>query len=257
MIKRNQLEKYLHNLLNVDTFKDFTSNGLQIEGSNKIRSIMVATSASFNVIQKINFSKIDALLVHHGFFWKNENTQLTNGYKKKVKILFDNDINLFAYHLPLDAHKKYGNNYPVLKYLNCKKIENMADIGYIGTLKNPVLQKKFFQKLDSLYSNKGTHIANYDSKKKIRKIAIVSGGGQSYLNNVIEYNRLIHPKKRIDAFITGEGTEWVTSLCKENDLCYSAMGHNKSEEIGVQLLGKHLAKKFNLKYNFIKDNNPF
>jgi dinuclear metal center YbgI/SA1388 family protein len=246
MIKRKNLEIYLNKLMRIEQFEDYTPNGLQIEGKKEIHSILSSPSVSSTIIEYAVENKFDAILVHHGFFWKNNINVITGVFREKVKMLLDNDINLFAYHLPLDFLIKYGNNEPVLKFLGVLKTIPLRQTGYIGVLKKEISCEDFFIKLNKFYSTSGVHIPR---RGKIKTVGIVSGGGTSFFPEALS--------KKIDAFISGEGTEWVYQLCQDNNVAYSAMGHYKSECIGPRLLGEHLKNKFKLNHMFIEENNPF
>ena len=164
-------------------------------------------------------------------------------------------MNIFAYHLPLDALPLYGNNEPVLTSLGCENIELFEEIGFMGFYPEPLTASSYIESINRYYDFEATHIIPGD-KTEIKGIAVVSGDGTSFFRKAITHNRL-NPVKKIDAFITGESTEWIYSLAKENSIAYSAIGHNRSEEVGPALLGRHLAEKFKLEFSFIKEDNPF
>lgn len=247
MVKLAELVSYLDNLTGASEFEDYAPNGLQVEGSETVKRIVSATSATRNIVEYAAQTAADAILVHHGWFWKSDRLPLTGAFKERVKILFDHDISLIGYHLPLDALPRYGNNEPVLCDFNCSEIELYEGIGYSGLLPEQIQFESFSQQLDDYYHIKGTHL---QGTRPVRKVAIVSGGGQSFFRKAIE-------RGDIDAFITGEGTEWVYSLVLDSGVSFSAMGHYQSEEIGPRLLGEHLAEKYKLDVEFKRDFNPF
>lgn len=255
MVKRQDLLTYLNKLLEPENYKDIVPNGCQIEGKHSIQKIAFATSATTYVIEQAYHLNVDALFVHHGFFWPNEPVEITSNKKRKISLLLEKDISLFAYHLPLDALKDFGNNHPVLKELQCNDIIKFSDIGFCGSLPSPQITEEWFQDLDRYYSKQGIHI-NPSQKKTIQRICIISGNGTSYLTKIIQYNQEFSDQK-IDAFVTGEGTEWTYGMCHDNSIAYSAMGHYQTEEVGVQQMAQLLKKKFSIETFFIKENNPF
>ena len=258
MVIRKDILNFLDNKMQTELFQDFVPNGLQIEGISHIKRMAFATSATTNVIQKAVTWKADALFVHHGFFWRNEPLVITGAKKKKIQLLIENNINLIAYHLPLDALAYYGNNYPVLVSLGCKNIERFEDIGYIGTLLKPILVESFFQQVDSIYNTRNSSIHINPAKIcNVNKICVVSGNGVSYFPKLVEYNANISSKEKVQAFISGEGTEWVYEMAYDNQMVYSAVGHNISEEIGPNNIKLLLEEEFSLQTIFIKEKNPF
>ncbi|MDH5718217.1 MAG: Nif3-like dinuclear metal center hexameric protein [Spirochaetia bacterium] len=248
MIQRIKLETYLNKILEIEKFQDYTVNGIQIEGSSEINKIITCVSISQNIIEQAVYKKANAIIAHHGFFWKNDPPQITGIFKNKLNLLFKNNINLFAYHLPLDASIKWGNNFPILKKLRAVPKENISNIGYTGILKHPVTYEEFFNTIGKIYKTKGVHIKP-QNKKIVKKVGVIAGRAVDFFRESILLN--------IDAFVTGEGTEWIYSMALENEISFSAMGHNKSEEIGIKLLSEHLQKKFKINTEFIAEDNPF
>lgn len=259
MVSRYDLETYLDDLMHPEQFEDYAPNGLQVEGKMEIRKLALATSATLNVVNEAIARKADGLLVHHGWLWKNQDPRITGPMKMRLELLLNNEINLFAYHLPMDALENMGNNHPVLVDLDAQEIELFSEIGYRGHLNDPMAPEDFFDWLDDYYSTTGTHIKpqNLDS---IQNVVVVSGAGQSFFRTAIAQNEsaAVAGKGRfVDAFVTGEGTEWVYPLSIEHNVAYSAMGHYSSEEIGPRLLATHLSERFDLETFFITEENPF
>ncbi|MGL1956764.1 MAG: Nif3-like dinuclear metal center hexameric protein [Colwellia sp.] len=249
---RNDLEQYLATLLQPEKIKDYTPNGLQIQGCEQINKIVTGVSATQALIDRAIAEKADTLLVHHGYFWKNE-TGVIRGMKyKRIKTLLAHDINLFAYHLPLDIHPLLGNN---------AQLAHLFNIDVIGPLEfgNPVsvaMQGVFRQNitgdaLATLISNKLSreclHIAP-PSNKVIKTVAWCSGGGQSFIELAAEQG--------IDAFISGEVSEQTTHIAKEMDIHFFGAGHHATERYGVKALGEHIAKEQGIEVLFIDINNP-
>jgi len=240
------LEKYLNDLMCIHEFDDYAPNGLQIEGAENISSLIISPSISLKVIEKAIKTGAQGILVHHGMFWKNEPRIISGPYKQRLKLLLMENLNLYAYHLPLDKLPDYGNNAPVLKDLGMMDIKSFANIGYSGKFESPVECDNFFKILNQYYETAGIHLPK---NGKIQNVAIVSGNGVYCLQSAIDQG--------FDAFITGEGSEWVYNMAIENNLAFSAMGHYKSECIGVKLIGKHIEEKFNINTEFFMEKNPF
>jgi dinuclear metal center YbgI/SA1388 family protein len=244
MIDNKTLEKYLNKYLNVANFSDYCPNGLQIEGKSQIRKIITGVSANQDLIDRAIDENADALLVHHGFFWKGENQAITGIKKNRIKALLAHDINLFAYHLPLDAHPLVGNNAQLAQRFN---IQNPRPIGdtlvwqgevdlSLGAL-NQIIEKSL---------NRPPLVFGADDTI-IKKISWCSGSAQTYIQHAIEAGA--------EVFITGEISEQIPAIAKENNIAYIAAGHHATERYGVQALGQHLAQKFELDYQFIEVDN--
>lgn len=248
MIARNKLDHYLKTLLQPENFQDYAPNGLQVEGCEKITRLAVSPSISTRVISEAIAGDAEAILVHHGLYWNNTSACAVGPMKKRLKLLLENDISLFAYHLPLDFSPEYGNNRPVLELLNLSEIESFKEIGYIGKTPAPWSQNDFFNQIEKLYNSPGTHIFP-ENEQEINRVAIVSGGGASYFQAAIDAGA--------DAFITGEGTEWAYHMARENEVTFSAMGHYTTEMVGPRLIGEHLKERFDLEVTIVEEKNPF
>ncbi|BAS67202.1 Nif3-like dinuclear metal center hexameric protein [Bathymodiolus septemdierum thioautotrophic gill symbiont] len=244
MVNNKTLSEYCHAYLNVDAFKDYSPNGLQVEGRSDIQTIISGVSANQDLIDRAIDEKTDALFVHHGFFWKGEDQRITGIKKNRIKALLDNNINLFGYHLPLDAHTEVGNNFQLAERFG---IKNPTPIGDTLVWKGEVdttlgaLSKTIEQAL----SRKPLIFGNED--KPLKTIAWCSGGAQNYMDHAIDINA--------DCFITGEVSEQNPAIAKENNIAFIAAGHHATERYGVQALCQHLSEKFNLKHQFIDIDN--
>lgn len=246
MINCTDLITYCNELLATDTFKDYCPNGLQIEGKGKIRRIISGVTASQALIDAAIESQADLLLVHHGFFWKGEKTVLTGIKQRRIKALLSHDINLVAYHLPLDAHKKLGNNVLLAEKLDISVEQYFAgnDIALAGRIK-PQSGVEFGRHIAAVLQRVPLHI---DAKREITRVALCTGAAQSYIEQAIELG--------VDAFISGEVSENTWHIAKENNIHYFSAGHHATERYGVQALGKHLAEYFALEHEFIDIVNP-
>lgn len=248
-----ELINYLDEELEVSTIDDFCPNGLQLEGINQpVESIATAVSASLATIEKAVELKPQVLIVHHGLFWKKDSYRIAGIKKEKLLKLLDQGITLLAYHLPLDCHKEWGNNWKAAKDMGWKDLQGFgpkcgnSHIGVVGTLDNlPV--DDFQKKLEQFYQHPA-HCA-LGGPKTIKKAALISGGAHREIHKAIN--------AEVDAFITGSFDEPIWHIAFEEKINFFAMGHSHTETIGPKALGQHLAEKFNLKHQFIDIENPF
>jgi len=251
MTQRIELEDYLRNYLQVDAFQDYAPNGLQVEGKTKIHRICTAVTASHEVIQKACANKTDALLVHHGYFWKGEDPTLRGMKRARIADLLTHDINLLAYHLPIDCHKIIGNNACIAKRLNLKKLKSYPagktpDLLWTGELAQPLSMDAFSSQLATAFERAPQCISGSD--KHIKRVAFCSGAAQDFIEEAAALG--------VDAYISGEISERTYYQAKELGVHYFACGHHATERDGIHALGKHLAEKFGLEHMFIDSDNP-
>jgi dinuclear metal center YbgI/SA1388 family protein len=251
MVMLSDLTLYLNQLLRPDLFKDYCPNGLQIEGRPQVLTLISGVTANQALIDAAIDSKADAILVHHGFFWKNEETCLVGMKYRRIRSLLVNDISLLAYHLPLDAHLLYGNNIQLghllgLEFLKTFPIEPGLELGFIGHLKRPLSGECLADLIAEKLSRRPLHIQN--TSRLIKTVAWCSGAGQDYMLNAIA--------QQADAYLTGEASERTFHIARENPIHFYAAGHHATEKYGVIALGNHLRDKFNLKHYFIDIDNP-
>ena len=249
---RNELEQVLNKLLTPELIKDFCPNGLQIEGSEHINKIVTGVTASQALIDQAIEQKADAILVHHGYFWKNESYVIKGMKYQRIKALMDHNINLFAYHLPLDVHEELGNNAQLAQLLGIDvkgplEIGNPFSVAIHGELSEAVSGQDFCQRISDKLNRQCLHISP-DSNKVIRKVAWCTGGGQGYIELAAEQG--------FDAFISGEASEQTTHVAKEMDIHFFAAGHHATERYGVKALGEYLAKTQGVHVEFIDIDNP-
>lgn len=246
--QRKELENYTNQFLEVERFQDYCPNGLQVQGKNSISKLVTGVTASFALIEKAIEAKADAIMVHHGWFWKNDDSPIVGQLHRRLKLLMDNDISLFAYHLPLDAHPKVGNNAQLAKIAGWKhvgqsSIKNLVSLGQPTTIQT---LEKFALNLGKSLGREPLVIG--EKNKKIKKIAWCTGAAQSYIEVAIE--------EGVDVFISGEISEPTFHLAQESDVAYIAAGHHATEKYGVAALGEHLTKKFGITHQFIDIPNP-
>lgn len=251
MINRTELSRYIDNLLNCGQFKDYAPNGLQVEGKEQILSICTAVTASDEVISGAVKCQADALLVHHGYFWRGEEAVITGIKKQRVSKLLTSNLNLLAYHLPLDCHLELGNNACIGKLLGIDSPESHQVAGvdnllWSGVLSKPMSGKQFTLFLDDKFNRVPLHIG--DEHRLISSIAWCTGAAQDYIEDAFQLG--------VDAYLSGEVSERTYYQAKELGIEYFSCGHHATERYGIQALGNHLAAKFGLKHVFIDSNNP-
>jgi dinuclear metal center YbgI/SA1388 family protein len=244
MVNNKVLEKYINEYLNIAKFDDYCPNGLQIEGKANISRVVSGVSANQDLIDQAIDEKTDALLVHHGFFWKGEVQTLTGIKKNRIKALLEHDINLFAYHLPLDAHPIVGNNAQLAQLFNIKNPHPVGDT-LVWQGESHVTLAELCDIIEQETTRSTLSFGNQD--RKMSKVAWCSGGAQNYIKHAIDI--------KADCFITGEVSEQIPAIAKENDIAFISAGHHATERYGVQALGKHLSQKYSLDYQYIDVDN--
>ena len=240
----------LNEYLEADSISDYCPNGLQVEGRPHIRRIISGVTASQALIDAAIERKADAILVHHGYFWKGENPVLTGMKQRRIKSLLQHDINLIAYHLPLDIHPEVGNNVQLARRLGLAitgplQAGNPRSVGLIGELAEPLSSADFAACIDQALQRTPMVI---DAGKPVRTVAWCTGGAQSYMQHAIDAG--------VDAFITGEISEHSTHSALENGISYFAAGHHATERYGVQALGEWLVKQFGIEHEYVECPNP-
>lgn len=250
MILRQDLVSYLDRLLACSQFNDYAPNGLQIEGKEAILTLATAVTASKSVIQEASAKQVDALFVHHGFFWHGENPTIIGMKRARIANLLAYNINLFAYHLPLDCHIDLGNNACLgqvlgLQAIRQHRVQNTPNLLWSGAFELDKTSGELLALMTNQLMHKPIHIAGND--KSIKTIAWCSGAAQD----------LIEEAKNIgvDAYLSGEVSERTFYQAKELGIHYFACGHHATERYGIQALGNHLAKQFNLTHQFIDSEN--
>ena len=244
----NELRDYNASLLQTGSFKDYCPNGLQVEGRAEVRRIATAVTASQFVLDAAIVWGADAILVHHGYLWRNEDATITGIKKRRIAELLRNDVSLLAYHLPLDAHPELGNNAQLGKLLELDIQGRFGeqDIACLGELSFPQALAQFAAWIGGRLQRVPQVIG--DSARDIKKVAWCSGGAQGYFEAAIAQGA--------DAYITGEISEQSFHLAQESGVAFIAAGHHATERLGVKALGEHLAARFGLEHRFFDQDNP-
>lgn len=258
VISRDDLSEYLFDYLGLAKIKDYCPNGLQVEGRPQIKKIITGVTASLALIERAIEEKADAILVHHGWFWKNDDARVVGQLHDRLKLIMAHDINLFAYHLPLDVHPQLGNNAQLAKMMGWgvskpTKKSPLATLGVMDGLiwegKPAISQKTLGQLARSLASRLGRDpLVVGDLNKPIKRIAWCTGGAQNYIKEA--------SLMKVDAYISGEISESTFHSANEMGVAYIAAGHHATERYGIQALGQHLQKTFRIKHQFIDLPNP-
>lgn len=250
MLELNQLVQLLDNYLDSAAIADYCPNGLQVQGRNQVTRIISGVTASQALIEAAIDCQADAILVHHGYFWKGENPVITGMKQRRIKALLQHDISLLAYHLPLDIHPVVGNNAQLAEKLGLRitgplQAGNPKSVGLVGELPQAMDSARFAQHIEQALDRTPMVI---DAGKPIRTVGWCTGGAQSYIDYAIA--------EGVDAFVTGEISEHSTHSALENGLSYFAAGHHATERYGVQALGNWLAAEHGLEHQFIDCPNP-
>jgi len=248
IMHQNMLENYLNGLLNVEQFRDYCPNGLQVEGRASIETLVSGVTASQALIDAALELKADAVIVHHGYFWRGEDACLRGIKHKRIATLIRHDINLYAYHLPLDAHPELGNNTLLGKKLGIIEEGRFGEqnIAAYGRFPEPVALNMLDNLLNSAFDRKPLIIGNL--LKPVQRIAWCTGAAQGYFEEAIRLG--------VDAFITGEISEQNVHTARESGTAFISAGHHATERYGIQALGEHIAQQFGIAHYFIDVENP-
>ena len=251
MLTNIELEQILDTKLNAKQISDYAPNGLQVEGRKQIQKIVTGVTATLPLIEKAIELNADAILVHHGYFWKSETPCIRGMKGKRIKTLLVNDINLYGYHLPLDVHPELGNNAKLAQLLGISDLQPLENsstsIPVWGTLKEPVTAEEFAQRIEQVLQRKPL-ICTENGPHLIRKIGICTGGGQGYID--------LAAAQGCDAFITGEVSEQTIHSAREQGIHFFAAGHHATERYGIKALGEWLAAEYGLDVEFKDIDNP-
>ena len=247
-MKIDALNNYLNTLLQPERFSDYCPNGLQVEGKPAIYKIVTGVTASMALLQAAVQANADAVLVHHGYFWRGEAQTITGIKKRRIQFLLQHELNLFAYHLPLDMHAELGNNVMLAKQLGLH-VSGWAgekNMLAIVELKSPQTLQSLSLMIESKLQRAPQVIG--DLQKPIQRIALCTGAAQGYIEQAVEAGA--------DVYISGEISEQTVHVAIESGMSYISAGHHATERYGIQALGEHLAQKFALQHEFIDINNP-
>ena len=247
-MKREELLCFLNEYLELEKFKEDTSyNGLQVEGKEEVMKIVGGVTISIELIKEAIKRGADTILVHHGLYWKNVKPIAVGYVAKRVKLLLQNNLNLIAFHIPLDYHNEVGNNVQLLRKLELPVSGDFGTwrgmpVGKFAELKESLERKELIRRITERINPKALIFPF--GENKIKKVAVISGGGCESLAEAIE--------KKMDFFITGEPREWSESVAKDEGINVVFAGHYHTERLGVMALGNLLKEKFGLEFEFVE-----
>ena len=237
-------------LLQPQHFKDYCPNGLQVEGRPQVSKLVTGVTACQALLDQAVESEADAVLVHHGYFWRGEDAAIVGMKRRRIATLLQHEISLIAYHLPLDAHPQLGNNVQLAEVLGIKCLTGLQphdrSIGNIGELGETLSGAQLARHIATRLGREPLHIAA--TSRRIKSIAWCTGAAQDFLQQAIDAG--------VDAYLTGEVSEQTVHVAREAGIHFFAAGHHATERYGVQAVGKYLAQKFDLEHQFIDVDNP-
>jgi dinuclear metal center YbgI/SA1388 family protein len=249
-VERNALAQFLANELQVARFRDYCPNGLQVEGRKEIKRIISGVTACQALLDEAVRLEADAVLVHHGYFWRGEDMRVIGQKFQRLKTLIDNGISLFAYHLPLDSHPVLGNNAQLAKLFGIEVTGRFGedDLGWLGKSPagNAVTVGQLAAHISATLGREALMIG--DADHQVDTIAWCSGAAQNMLGAAIEAGASV--------YISGEISEPTVHLARESGVAYLACGHHASERYGVQALGRLIAQEFGVEHQFVDIDNP-
>ena len=247
-MKREQLVEYLDELLQPAKFRDYCPNGLQVEGRADVGRIIAGVTASQALLDVAVARGADAILVHHGYFWKGEDGRITGIRRQRLKTLLAHDISLLAYHLPLDAHPELGNNAQLATRLGWLPDGRFGeqDIAWLGSVGEPTTAAQLCDQLAAELAR--TPMLVGDAGRPVRRLGWCTGGAQGYFEQAIALG--------VDAFVSGEISEQTVHLARESGVAFLACGHHATERYGVAALAEHLTRHCGLQCEFVDLDNP-
>ncbi len=248
MASRTEIESYTNTLLDAGRFRDYGPNGLQVEGRLEVRNLVSGVTASRALIEAAIDVGADAILVHHGLFWRGHDGRITGWLKERLALLLAHQVNLFAYHLPLDAHPELGNNarFGVQLQLEAEGRFGEQDLGFIGSPPEPMALAVLAERVQQQLGR--TAVVVPGDGRPVRRVAWCTGGAQGYFEGAIGAGA--------DVFITGEISEPQAHYARETGVAFIACGHHASERYGAPAVASHVAQRFGVAHQFIDIENP-
>ena len=247
------LTLYLDGELQPDRFQDYCPNGLQVEGRSMVQRLVTGVTACQELLDEAVAWNADAVLVHHGYFWRGEAERIVGIKRRRIAALLLNDVSLYAYHLPLDAHPRFGNNARLGELLGLELARQEPlhpgredNIGNIGTLPDAMSAGDFVARIEQITGRSALHVG--DAAAGVQRIAWCTGGAQGYIEAAVTAGA--------ELFVTGEVSEQTVHVAREEGIHFVAAGHHVTERYGAQALGEHLASQFGLEHRFVDIDNP-
>ncbi len=251
-VSLTELHTTINTLLRVEQFKDYAPNGLQVEGKAHVKKIISGVTACQRLIDAAVDRGADAILVHHGYFWRGEDAAIVGIKKRRIEKLLENQISLLAYHLPLDAHAQFGNNVQLGLKLGLEQTgelgrQNNHPIGLVGRLPQALSSADFGEHIAKALQRQ-PQIIQADAGKLIETVAWCTGAAQGFIDKAVAAG--------VDAYLSGEISEPTVHSARESNVHYIAAGHHATERYGVQALAEHLQTLFDIEHEFIDIDNP-
>ena len=245
-----EVVNYLNQLLEPDRFSDYCPNGLQVEGRSQVARLVSGVTACDDLISAAIDLRADAILVHHGYFWRGEDPCLLGMKRRRIGRLLQSDISLLAYHLPLDEHPQLGNNAQLARVLGlCVSAPLDAGdgscVGLVGEQSPAMSGQQLARHIAATLGREPLHIG---ADRSISTVAWCSGGGQGFIERAVALG--------VDAYITGEVSEQTVHVARECNIHFYAAGHHATERYGVQAVGEQVARELALEHVFVDIDNP-
>jgi dinuclear metal center YbgI/SA1388 family protein len=247
-MQRAELDSYLEQYLDAARFRDYCPNGLQVEGAPCVERIVTGVTASLELLTAAIAADAHAVIVHHGYFWRGEDPRVVGVRKRRLSLLLHNDLNLYAFHLPLDAHAEVGNNVSLARVLGLS-VEGRCgeqDLVFHGRADADMSVADLAARISQRLEREPLVIG--DTSRRVKRIAWCTGAAQGFFEDAI--------RAGADAYVSGEISEQTVHLARESGVAYIAAGHHATERYGVQALGVHLAQHFAIEHQHIDIPNP-
>ena len=246
MADRDEILAFANELLDLDAYPDYGPMGLQVAGARQVQRLACGVSSSLELFERAASVRSQMLLVHHGLFWDRDSRVIDDAARRRLKVLFDAEITLAAYHLALDAHREVGNNALLARDLGIDPTEQFGGIGFGGALDEPASVEEFTARVREKLGAEPTVFA--EGPDRIERAAVITGGAARYLADAA--------REGYDLFLTGEPAEPSLHTARELGIHFVAAGHYATERIGIRALTNRLAKEFDLDWEFIDLPNP-
>jgi dinuclear metal center YbgI/SA1388 family protein len=243
---RDEIIGFLDDLLDAGAFEDYGPNGLQVPGTADVSVVVTGVSANLELFTRAAALRAQMVLCHHGLFWRKQPLEVDERRKERLKALFDSDMSLVAYHLPLDAHAEVGNNALICAGLGLERSEQFGDVGWIGRAPGPIARDDLVAGCRELFGQEPLVFA--DGPEAVQSVGVVSGGGAFALAEAID--------RGLDAMVSGEPSEPAMAEAQEAGITFIAGGHYATETFGVRRLGELLAERFGVEHRFVEVPNP-
>lgn len=243
-----ELELYVNELLATASFRDYCPNGIQVQGRDRVERLVTGVTASVALLDAAIELGADAVLVHHGYFWKGENPVVAGPKRQRLQRLLAHDINLLAWHLPLDAHPELGNNAGLGAAMGWTPVGRFGDgeLGWHGTVADGKTAGGIATQLAAVLGREPLLVG--EPQRPVARVGWCTGAADRYFDAAIAAG--------VDLFVTGEASEPAVHLAREAGVAFIAAGHHATERFGVQALGDHLAQKFGISHTFVEIPNP-